>query len=92
MEPYVKIEIIDGVGEIEFFHPKSNSLPSKMLKELAKSITDLGNSKSIKCIILKSAGEKVFCAGASFDELVEIDNEFDGDEFFFWFCKCYKSN
>ncbi len=82
MDPYVKTEIIDGVGEIEFFHPKSNSLPSKMLKELAKSITDFGNRKSIKCIILKSAGERVFCAGAFFDELVEIDNEVDGYEFF----------
>ena len=82
MEPYVKAEIKDGVGEIEFFHPKSNSLPSNLLKELAESITEFGNDISVKCILLKSAGEKAFCAGASFDELLNIKNEIDGKEFF----------
>jgi len=32
--------------------------------------------------VLKSAGEKAFCAGASFDELLSITNEQDGKAFF----------
>lgn len=91
MEPYVKAEIIDGVGEIEFFHPKSNSLPSSLLQELAKSITEFGANSSVKCILLKSAGEKAFCAGASFDELLNIKNEIDGMKFFSGFANVIKA-
>jgi len=32
MNPYVKLEIKDGIGTIEFFHPQSNSLPGKSYK------------------------------------------------------------
>ena len=35
--------------------------------------------------MLKSEGEKTFCAGASFDELIEIDNFEDGKKFFLGF-------
>lgn len=79
---YVNKELIDGVGEIEFFHPKSNSLPSDLLKDLQKAILDFSSDDAVKVILLKSAGEKAFCAGASFDELLSIQNEEDGKTFF----------
>ncbi len=71
-----------GITTIEFFHPQSNSLPSKILNELAKEIHIAGCDDSCKIIILKSAGDKAFCAGASFDELSEIKNETEGLHFF----------
>ncbi|HEY2725830.1 MAG TPA: enoyl-CoA hydratase/isomerase family protein [Parafilimonas sp.] len=79
---YVKTETHQGITTIEFFHPQSNSLPGKILEELAKEIHVAGHDDDCKLIILQSWGEKVFCAGASFDELVSITNETEGTKFF----------
>lgn len=79
---YVKTELHKGVATIEFFHPQSNSLPAKILHDLAVAITHAGIDPNAVVIILRSAGEKAFCAGASFDELVAIQNETDGLGFF----------
>jgi methylglutaconyl-CoA hydratase len=81
-EPYVKQTNKNSVGYIEFFHPAHNSLPGNLLSELARSITNAGEDDSIKVIVLKSGGERTFCAGASFEELVSIDNDETGKEFF----------
>lgn len=82
---YVKTEMHKGITNIEFFHPLSNSLPGKILEEMAKEIQRAGNDKDCKLIILSSAGTKAFCAGASFDELISITNEADGTKFFLGF-------
>jgi len=82
MKEYVNLNVNNGIGVIEFFHPQSNSLPNKILKELDNIITLAGQDDSIKVIILQSGGNRTFCAGASFDELMAIDNESDGKEFF----------
>ncbi|MCB0447350.1 MAG: enoyl-CoA hydratase/isomerase family protein, partial [Gelidibacter sp.] len=82
MEPYVKLKNKNGVGYIEFFHPAHNSLPSNLLSELARTITSAGEDDSIKVIVLQSGGDRTFCAGASFEELVAIQNEQTGKEFF----------
>jgi methylglutaconyl-CoA hydratase len=79
---YVKSEFHNGVTTIEFFHPQSNSLPAKMLEELMTAIHGAGNDVDTKVIILRSAGDKAFCAGASFDELMAIKNEEQGLQFF----------
>jgi methylglutaconyl-CoA hydratase len=71
-----------GVSVIEFFHPLSNSLPGKLLRKLAQSIEDAGKDEAVKVILLKSSGERAFCAGASFDELISIDNLETGKVFF----------
>ncbi len=79
----VKFEINEkGIATIEFFHPMSNSLPGKVLNQLANTITELGNNSQVKVIILKSAGDRAFCAGASFDELISIDDMETGKVFF----------
>lgn len=76
-----------GIGTIEFGHPMSNSLPGKILQKLADTITDLGNNEEVKVIIIRSAGEKAFCAGASFDELISINDLETGKVFFSGFAK-----
>ena len=81
-EAYVKSITHKGVTTIEFFHPKGNSLPAKILADLTKKIQQSGNHADTRVIVLKSAGDKAFCAGASFDELVAIKNEADGLAFF----------
>ena len=79
---YVNQSIAEGIATIEFFHPMSNSLPGKILAELAQTITDLGHQDEVKVIVLKSAGERAFCAGASFDELISIKDFETGKKFF----------
>ena len=81
-DAYVKSETHQGITTIEFFHPKSNSLPGKILEEIAKEIHFAGTHTETKVIILKSAGDKAFCAGASFDELINIKTEAEGIKFF----------
>ena len=82
MEGYIKTDIKQGIGTITFFHPQSNSMPGVLLRQLAQEITAMGNNLEAKVIILKSEGEKSFCAGASFDELVAI-NDIETGTFFF---------
>ena len=82
MEGYVKVELHQGVKTIEFFHPRSNSLPGKILHELSAAITHAGEDPDAKLIVLRSAGEGAFCAGASFDELTAIQTEAEGLQFF----------
>ncbi len=78
----VKSTIADGIATVSFHHPKSNSLPGHVLQAMATAITQAGVDRSVRVIILRSEGEKAFCAGASFDELVAINSERKGTEFF----------
>ena len=87
MKAYVKSKISNGLGEVEFYLPKSNSLPYSLLEQLSLEIKKLGDDDNVKCIVLKSGGSKAFCAGASFDELLSIENELQGKQFFLGFAK-----
>ena len=79
---YVISETHKGITTIEFFHPQSNSLPHRLLEELANEIHAMGMDKDTNVIVLRSGGEKAFCAGASFEELAHIENEKKGFDFF----------
>ena len=80
--PYVKHDIQDGISTIEFFHPAHNSLPGDLLAKLTDAITHAGENDAVKVIILKSGGDRTFCAGASFKELVSINDQETGRIFF----------
>ena len=82
MNAYVKQEINNNIATIEFFHPEQNSLPSDILAQLANTITEVGNNNDVKVIILKSGGDRTFCAGASFKELIAINDAETGKVFF----------
>ena len=82
IEGYVKAGTVNSITTIEFHHPQSNSLPGKMLSALATAIQKAGLDAATKVIVLKSSGEKAFCAGASFNELTAIQDEKQGLEFF----------
>lgn len=76
-----------GLAEITFFHPKHNSLPGDILAKLAKAIQEEGKNTDTQVIVLKSGGDRTFCAGASFDELVAIEDFETGKEFFMGFAR-----
>jgi methylglutaconyl-CoA hydratase len=87
MEGTIKSTIENGVGTITFFHPQSNSMPGVQLRNLAAEIEKLGKDDNAKVIVLKSEGDKTFCAGASFDELISIKDIETGLKFFSGFAK-----
>lgn len=82
MEGKVESKIENGIATVTFFHPQSNSLPGAILRKLADEITAVGANPQVKVIIMKSEGDKAFCAGASFDELISIKNFEEGKKFF----------
>ena len=83
----VNVARLDGIATIEFYHLQSNSLPGSLLKTLAQTIKEEGENVETKVIILRSGGEKIFCSGASFDELAAIKTEAAGLEFFSGFAR-----
>jgi len=74
--------IVNRIATIEFGHSASNSFPGTLLDRLTKELQRVSIIDEVSVIVLKSEGEKAFCAGASFDELVAIDNFEDGKKFF----------
>lgn len=82
---YVSTELLNGLLRIEFYHPSHNSLPGSLLEKLRSTIADAGENDDVKLIELRSGGNRTFCAGASFDELISIENETEGKKFFMGF-------
>ena len=83
----IETYIENNIGTIEFHHPKGNSLPGDMLRKLANAVEELGQNKDARVGVLKSKGNGAFCAGASFDELIEISDYDEGKQFFMGFAQ-----
>src|SRR5258708_2510340 len=83
----VSVAVGEGIGTITFSHSKSNSLPSALLRRLAEAITWVGKDPAARVIVLRSGGTGPFCAGASFDELVDIGSPEQGEEYFIGFAR-----
>lgn len=85
----------NGVATITFYHPSQNSLPAELLRRLTDAINSAGNNAKTRIILLKSEGDRTFCAGASFDELLQIKDKQAGAVFFSGFANvinaCRKS-
>lgn len=77
---YTKIS--NGIATVEFGHPASNSFPAVLLERLEKELQKLSEEDEVKVIVLKSEGDRAFCAGASFDELLAVKNMQEGKIFF----------
>jgi methylglutaconyl-CoA hydratase len=72
----------DGIATISFYHPAQNSLPAYLLQQLTEAIENTGKDTRVRVIILKSGGDRTFCAGASFTELISIKDKEAGAQFF----------
>ncbi|HSR68149.1 MAG TPA: enoyl-CoA hydratase/isomerase family protein [Acidobacteriota bacterium] len=84
----IKVRISGGIGSLSFYHPKGNSLPGDLLRQLAQEITELGRNDEVKVVALYSEREDgPFCAGASFDELLSIESFNQAKEFFMGFAE-----
>lgn len=84
---YVRTLKEGAVATVEFHHPQGNSLPGELLSSLAESVRKVGEDPETRVVVLRSAGEKAFCGGASFDELLSIRDEAAGRCFFMGFAE-----
>lgn len=91
MEGYIKSEVTGCCAVLEFFHPMHNSMTMELLGKLSKAIDEVEKLPGIKCILLKSGGERSFCAGANFDELKSISDADEGLTFFSGFANVINS-
>ena len=74
--------IENKIATLEFSHPASNSFPAELLRNLTNEINSLSTHPDVLVLVIKSQGTSVFCAGASFDELMAITNQKEGEAFF----------
>lgn len=86
-ESHVTTKTENGIASISFFTSEHNALPTAILVKLEAAITAAGKDDLVKVIVLKSDGNRTFCAGASFKELISIENKSDGKAFFMGFAK-----
>lgn len=87
MEPYVTLNIENKVGYVEFYHPIEILCQANILDLLAQTIKGAGENDDVNVIVLKSGGDRTFCAGASFNEIIAIEDEETGFQFFSGFAK-----
>ena len=76
-----------GVTTVEFGTPAHNSLPAEQLAQLAAAFAEAGADEACRAVVLRSGGERTFCAGASFAELVAVESPAAGEEFFMGFAR-----
>lgn len=81
-EGSIRTEYHNGIATIEFHHPQSNSLPGRLLEAITHEVHGAGNDRDTRVIVLRSGGDRTFCAGASFDELLAIQTPEQGLHFF----------
>ena len=79
---YVHLNVENKVGYIEFYNPPHNALPAALLATLTETIETTAADPSIAVVVLQSGGDRTFCAGASFEELIAISNPEQGTVFF----------
>lgn len=77
---YTRVD--NRIATVEFGHPASNSFPAELLERLAQELNLLSHNPEVSIIVLRSEGDKAFCAGASFDELLAVSNFEEGAIFF----------
>lgn len=83
----VTAAVADGIGAVQFAHPKGNSLPGALLRRLASTIAETGERPDVRVVTVRSGGQGPFCGGASFDELVAVSDEQQGKTFFLGFAQ-----
>ena len=86
-DSFVNLDIKDTIASVTFFTPHHNALPTAILNRLETVLDEVADNRDVNVVILQSGGDRTFCAGASFNELIAIDNESKGKDFFMGFAK-----
>ena len=87
MEARIYSQVENHICTISFYSPKANSMTSAMLKDLSIEFQKASADKEVKYIVLKSDGDGVFSAGASFDEMMQIKDPITARKFFLGYAR-----
>ncbi len=87
----IQCSIDSHIATIYFAHPKQNSFPRHLLQDLHQVFLSLAKNTEVYVIVLTSDRDKAFCAGASFDELLQIKTPEEGKTFFMGFANVINS-
>lgn len=87
MQGYVRSSVRNHIATIEFYHPKGNSLPGKLLEDLAIAVQSAGNNAEAKVVVLRSIEHDVFCSGTLLEELIPMKTSEEGFKFFSGFAR-----
>jgi enoyl-CoA hydratase/carnithine racemase len=79
---HVVVQVDRGVATVTFGHPRGNSLPGALLRQLAGTFDTLATRDEARVVVLASEGNGPFCGGASFDELRAVQDAGQGTAFF----------
>ena len=60
----VSFSIEEGIGQITLDKPPANSYDLRFIEELAEAVREAGADDAVKVVVLRSASEKFFSAGA----------------------------
>lgn len=83
----ISVSTYHGIATISFHNSKGNSISSKLAAQLTEAIDEFAGNSSVRVIIIRSEGENTFCAGASFDEMVKLNDLKKSKEFFMSFAR-----
>ena len=73
MKPTVLIDRQDSLATVTLSHPgKMNALTLSMWQDLGDAMTVLSADASVRCVILRGAGEQAFAAGADVSEFPSV--------------------
>ena len=86
-DSFVNLDIKDTIATVTFFTPHHNALPTAILNRLVVVLEEVSGDRNINVVILQSGGDRTFCAGASFNELIAIEDESQGKDFFMGFAR-----
>ena len=78
---HIHTQVENHIATITFSHQASNSFPSSLLQKLVEEINQISAQDTVHVVVLQSEG-KTFCSGASFDELLAIEDFETGKNFF----------
>ena len=80
-KPLVRYQVEGGIAIIELDDPPANTYTYEMMQQLDTAILKARMDESVHVIVLRGAGDKFFCAGASIPMLTRADAQFK-----YYFC------
>lgn len=87
MDPFCTLNQSDALATLEFGSLAHNALQSRILEQLCGYLDQIKQEPDIKIVLIKSQGDRSFCAGADLNELVNLQDELEGKKFFFQFAR-----
>ena len=73
MKPEIRIETTDGIATVTLCNPsKLNAVNASMWRGLRDAMASIAADSSLRCVILRGAGEDAFAAGGDIEDFLRV--------------------